>query len=215
MTVALVLSAGGDLDVVNGARQSFNVEHTTLTDADRGLIARCMNDEHTEVFRGVWAKFKIECSVGCARQVMVHKRYLAVNERSTRYSEFSDDFVMPTLKRQVGKAMDYTYEPFDGSDLHWVAATVKLAYEQAHGHYRSLLGAGVAKEDARSVLPLGLQTALIVSGDLAAWLRFLSRRTHPHAQDEIRGIAQEIEGHLRTIAPVTLDAWNRAGRRPM
>lgn len=212
MSVQLIRVAGDDLDVVNGARVSFNVEHQTLTEGDKGLIRRLVADGHTEPLRGVWAKFKVACSIGCARQIMTNKRNMAINERSTRYSEFSDEFVMPPLKRQVGKAMDYQYEPLPMSLHASLTDAVRTQYAYAYAAYETLLAAGVAKEDARSVLPLGLQTALIVSGDLVAWLRFLSRRTHPHAQDEIRGIAHEIEGHLRTAVPTVMDAWDKAGR---
>ena len=216
MSVELILLAGSDLDVVNGARISFDVEHKTLTDADKGLIRRLVADGHTEPLRGVWAKFKVTCSIGCARQIMTNKRHMAINERSTRYSEFSDEFVMPTLKRQVGKAMDYQYEPLATVDRDIAASVIEHAYREAHAKYRWLVTeAGIAKEDARSVLPLGMQTALIVSGDLVAWLRFLSRRTDPHAQDEIREIAHEIEAQLRQAVPVTLDAWDAAGRRAL
>lgn len=213
--VTLVRWAGSDLDVCNGARVSFNREHGTLTEADEGLIHRLVKDGHTEPLRGVWAKFKIVCSIGCARQVMTNKRTLAINERSTRYSEFSDEFIIPPLKRQVGKPMDYTYEPLEATELNAAYQKVYESYMASYKTYSDLLKDGISKEDARSVLPLGMQTALIVSGDLVGWLRFLSRRTHPHAQLEIRTIANTIEKDLGTIAPITLDAWRQTGRRPL
>lgn len=213
MTVTLMRLCGTDLDVANGARASLNIEHATLTTADEGLIRRLVADQHTEPLRGVWAKFRFVCSIGCARQVMTHKRYMAINERSTRYSEFSDQFVMPRLKRQIGKAMDYQYEPLTGDDRRDAEGCIQHAYQRAYETYKGLIDGGLAKEDARSVLPLGMETALIVSGDLVAWLRFLARRTHPHAQDEIRTLAHAVEMHLSTIVPVTLAAWTDSGRR--
>ncbi len=215
MSVTMLRIAGGDLDVVNGARVSFNTEHQELTDADAGLIRRLVRDGHTEPLRGVWAKFKLECSIGAARQVMTHKRYLAINERSTRYSEFEDAFVVPPLKRQVGKKMEYQFESLDTDTFDAAMETVQEAYHSAHIAYRELLVLGVSREDARSVLPLGLQTALIVSGDLVGWLRFLSRRTDPHAQDEIRTAAHDIERHLTDALPVTLEAWSIYGRKAL
>jgi thymidylate synthase (FAD) len=215
MSVTLIRIAGDDLDVVNNARVSFNREHTALTDKDRDLILDLVRDGHTEPLRGVWAKFKVECSIGCARQLMTHKRYMAINERSTRYSTFEDEFVTPPLKHQVGRALDYAYEPLHPDTEAAARAEIDEAYQRAYATYQQLLYVGVAKEDARSVLPLGMRTALIVSGDLAAWLRFLSRRTDRHAQDEIRSKANEIERILREHVPVTLAAWDATGRRPL
>lgn len=215
MSVRLILMAGTDLDVVNNARVSFNVEHDLLTERDKALIRDLIRDGHTEPLGGVWAKFKVECSIGCARQIMTHKRYLRINERSTRYSEFEDEFVAPPLKRQIGRPLDYAYEPLDGADADVAANVVRHAYRAAYAKYRQLLDLGVAREDARAVLPLGLRTALVASGDLHGWLRFLARRTHPHAQDEIRGVANEIEASLRGHVPHTIAAWKAAGRRTL
>lgn len=215
MSVELIRIAGDDLDVVNGFRKSLNRSHQEFTEADAGLIQRGMRDGHTEPSRHAWAKFGVECSIGCARQFMTHKRYLAISEHSTRYSEMPDAFVMPTLKRQVGRAMDYEFAELSDFDRVWAEASIEEAYANAYQTYQALLKHGVSREDARSVLPLGLKTALIVSGDLVAWLRFLSRRTDLHAQDEIRAIAIAIEGHLSAAFPHSVAAWDADGRRAL
>ncbi len=215
MSVELILIAGDDLDVVNGFRKSLNRSHQEFTEADAGLIHRGMRDGHTEPSRHAWAKFGVQCSIGCARQLMTHKRYLAISEHSTRYSEMPEEFVYPAIKRQVGKPMDYQFEPMDDEDHANSVEDIRGAYEDAYMIYQRLLKRGMCREDARSVLPLGTKTSLIVSGDLVAWLRFLSRRTDAHAQDEIRGIANEIEKHLRTAFPHSVAAWNSEGRRAL
>ena len=213
MSVELVLTAGTDLDVVNAARVSLNRASQEWTERDAGMIQRLMRDGHSSPFAQVWAKFRISCSVGCSRQIARHGHYLEINEHSTRYSEMPDEFVTPTIKRQIGKAMDYQFEPMSGPELNTALTIVDYAYSVAHRAYADLLRWGVSREDARSVLPLGLQTHLIVSSHLKGWLRFLAQRTDPHAQDEIRGIATEIEGHLREAFPHSLSAWDAAGRR--
>lgn len=212
MSATVLHIAGDDLDLVNGFRKSFNREHQTFTEADAGLIHRGMVDGHTEPSRHAWAKFGIECSIGCARQIMTHKRYLAISEHSTRYSEMPEAFVMPPLKRQVGKAMDYRFESSDAETLARWEARIQAHYDAGHALYREMLADGIAREDARYVLSLGQRTALIASGDLVAWLRFLARRTNPHAQDEVRAIARRIEAELRGAFPHTLAAWDAAGR---
>ncbi len=215
MTVTPILMAGTDLDVVNGARASLNVEHQTLTDADKGLINRLVADGHTEPLRGVWAKFRVVCSIKIARQMMTHKRYLAINEWSSRYSEMPSAFIDPPLRKQVGKPMDYTFEPLH-PDVHaHLTGVVQESYAASYAAYREILAGGGSREDAAYVLPMGLQTALIMSGDLYGWLRFLARRAHAHAQLEGQQDAYAIEGHLRRIVPVTLNAWDAAGRRAL
>lgn len=215
MSVELVLSAGTDLDIVNAARVSLNRESQTLTAADAGLIRRLMRDGHSSPFAQVWAKFRIECSIGCSRQIARHGHYIELNEHSTRYSEMPDEFVMPTLKRQVGKAMDYQFKTMTEGEQMMAEDLVRNLYGNAHRRYLHLLEIGVSREDARSVLPLGLRTRLIASSHLKGWLRFLSQRTDPHAQDEIRAVATEIETLLRGQFPSALAAWDESGRRAM
>lgn len=215
MTVTPMRLCGDDLDVVNGARASLNVEHQELTEADTGLIRRLVTDGHTEPLRGVWAKFRVVCSIKAARQIMTHKRYLAISEYSTRYSVMPEEFVMPPLQHQVGKAMEYAFELLPPETIARLTARGQEEYARSHAFYRELMAEGVSREDAAYWLPLGTQTALIVSGDLVGWLRCLSRRTHRTAQHESRLIANAIEMHLSTIVPVTLAAWDSAGRRAL
>lgn len=215
MSVTPMRLCGTDLDVVNGARASLNVEHDVLTDADKGLIGRLVRDGHTEPLRGVWAKFRVVCSIKIARQMMTHKRYLAINEWSSRYSEMPEEFVLPPLRKQVGKKMDYQFEPLT-PDVHArLTGIVQASYAASYAAYQEILTEGGSHEDAAYVLPMGLQTALIMSGDLYGWLRFLARRAHGHAQLEGQQSAYSIEGHLSTIVPVTLAAWNADGRRAL
>ena len=212
MSVHLIVAAGTDLDIVNAARVSVNREHQKFTTADAGLIRRLMRDGHSSPFAQVWAKFRIECSIGCSRQIARHGHYVEINEHSTRYSEMADEFVMPALKRQVGKAMDYQFESLPEKTREMAQNAIRRQYEFAHTAYRSLIGHGVSREDARSVLPLGMKTRLIVSSHLKGWLRFLAQRTDQHAQDEIRMVASQIEGILTIQFPEAMAAWNEAGR---
>jgi thymidylate synthase (FAD) len=210
-----LLVAGTDLDVVNGARCSTASEHPALTPADEGLIRRLVADGHTEPLRGVWAKFRLTCSIKAARQIMTHKRYLAVNERSTRYVAFVDSFILPPVRGQVGKLMDYAYVELEPAARYRATGTIEAAYQTAYLAYENLLADGVSKEDAAYVLPLGVETVLIASGDLVGWLRFLSRRTYRTAQHETRQLAQAIETALTEACPITMHAWDQEGRRAL
>mgnify|MGYP000491051034 CR=1 FL=1 len=140
----------------------------------------------------------------------------AVYEYSTRYSAVADEFVMPVLKRQFGKPMDYQFEALSPEEQRWADDAVRCAYDQSTLSYQRLRKAGVSREDARSVLPLGTQTHLIASSHLKGWLRFLAQRTEPHAQDEIReDVAAPIEAFLTEALPVSMSAWIAAGRRAL
>lgn len=60
---------------------------------------------------------------------------------------------------------------------------------------------GVPKEDARFIIPMGIETRIMVKMNFRNWLHFLRLRTNEHAQWEIRGVANAIYDELRNIAP--------------
>lgn len=81
-----------------------------------------------------------------------------------------------------------------------VLRTAQLNYEWA-------LKAGIAKEQARAVLPEGLTPSRIyMVGSLRSWIHYLKSRLDPSTQKEHRLIAQEIQMLLRGVAPVTMEA---------
>ncbi len=215
MSVELIRFSGDDLDVVNAFRVSLNVEHDDFTEADAGLITRGMRDGHSSPWAQVWAKFRISCSIGCARQIARHGHYLELNEHSTRYSKMPEAFVVPPLKQQIGKSMDYAFVPLPTEIRQAALAIINESYASAYRDYNDLLNMGVSREDARSVLPLGTMTHLIVSSHMKGWLRFMAQRLDPHAQDEIREIANVIEEQFIAQTPVSMQAWTDFGRRAL
>ena len=67
--------------------------------------------------------------------------------------------------------------------------------------YQDLINTGIKKEDARAILPTNTSTNLNVTGNLQAWKDFIKLRSDPHAQEEIREVALEIERQLKVQFP--------------
>jgi thymidylate synthase (FAD) len=65
--------------------------------------------------------------------------------------------------------------------------------DMAHRFYNKLLDAGVAREQARMILPLATTTKIHMTGSIRSWIHFLELRDDGHAQKEIQLIAQEIK----------------------
>jgi thymidylate synthase (FAD) len=77
--------------------------------------------------------------------------------------------------------------------------------------YSSLLAKGVAPEQARMILPQSMYTQWIWTGSLFAWARFYNQRSDPHAQKEIRLLAEEITRIIEPLFPVS---WNALISKP-
>jgi thymidylate synthase (FAD) len=82
----------------------------------------------------------------------------------------------------------------------------------AYNSYLELLEMGVAKELARSVLPVSMYTQFYWTVNARALMNFLSLRTAESAQVDIRKCAKEVERIFESQMPITHEAWIKNGR---
>ena len=89
---------------------------------------------------------------------------------------------------------------------------IEASYAESYRRYQELLAADVAKEVARTVLPVGLYTEFYWSVNARSLMNFLSLRNAPTAQREIRLYAEAAEQHFAHAMPVTHAAFVAQGR---
>jgi thymidylate synthase (FAD) len=212
--VVLIDSLGDDLMVVNAARVSFGRVSTELTDADKGLIGFLMRERHGTPFEHNCFIFKVEAPLFVAREWFRH-RIGSFNEKSGRYSVIEDSYYLPpvdAVRTQVGKPGAYTFEKMPEWEAEKARTLIHDATAFAMRSYDALLDLGVAKELARTVLPVGTFTEFYWTVNARSLMNFLSLRNHANAQYEIRVLASQIEEVFAAVMPVTYEAWVNAGR---
>jgi thymidylate synthase (FAD) len=198
--VRLDAAMADDLSVVNGARVSFARRREELDEADEGLIRFLMRDRHGTPFEHNAFRFHIRCPIFVAREWFRH-RIGSFNEFSMRYAKATDDFYIPEpedVRSQVGKPGSYSFESVDP----------ELA-EHAREELQALrlVEQGVARELARSVLPVGAYTEFYWTVNARALMNFVSLRAAETAQREIRRYAEACEHFLAEQMPITYDAF--------
>ena len=207
--VRLDASMADDLSVANAARVSFARRKEALDDADRGLIRFLMRDRHGTPFEHNSFRFHIRCPIFVAREWMRH-RIGSFNEFSLRYAKATDDFYVPDLddvRTQIGKPGAYTFEPVEGELATRTRDELRKVYDVAYETYTSLVEAGVARELARSVLPVGAYTEFYWTVNARSLMNFVSLRAAETAQREIRRYALAVEAFLAREMPVTYAAF--------
>jgi thymidylate synthase (FAD) len=144
--------------------------------------AACKDKGHLATLRFAHATFHVKgISRSCSHQ-FVRSKHLDFLQQSQRYVKQTDAaFVWPESIKALG----------DTTELH----------DLFLGAYQQLLDGGIKKEDARFILPEATATELVVTGNLQAWLDFISLRNTEHAQWEIRAVAKEIERQLHEHIP--------------
>jgi thymidylate synthase (FAD) len=204
-----------DLSVVNGARVSFARRKEEIDDSDAGLIRFLMRERHGTPFEHNAFRFHIRCPIFVAREWMRH-RVGSFNEFSLRYARATEDFYVPEpedVRSQVGKPGAYTFETVEAELAAETRDAMREVYEQAFATYERLVEAGVAREVARSVLPVGAYTEFYWTVNARSLMNFVSLRASESAQREIRRYAEAVEHFLEQQMPVTHAAFVAGGRR--
>jgi thymidylate synthase (FAD) len=207
--VRLDAAMADDLSVVNAARVSFARRREDVDDADAGLIRFLMRDRHGTPFEHNAFRFHIRCPIFVAREWFRH-RIGSFNEFSMRYAKATDDFYVPEaddVRSQVGKPGAYSFEPVDPELAERTREELQAVYDTAYATYTRLVEQGVARELARSVLPVGAYTEFYWTVNARALMNFVSLRAAETAQREIRRYAEACESFLAEQMPITHAAF--------
>lgn len=169
------------------------------TDTDDKYLANIIKQQHFSVLEHSSATFYIE---GVSRNLtheLVRHRHLSYSELSQRFVDMKDaKFVVPPAVRPA--YTDEPNKPIDG---------LQDMTEEESGDYQivvdELVASGYsrkqAREAARFYLPSGMETKIVVTGNMRAWRDMLHKRYSVHADAEICELATEILSQLREIAP--------------
>jgi len=191
--VMLEASMGSAVSIVNAARVSMGRKVSEITEPDRRLLSYLWEHEHTSPFRHVQLQFHIKAPIFVLRQWMKHQVGCAWNEISGRYVTFEQEAWTPNVWREQSPLI----KQGSGGDLEEVKSEAAAdlyasAMKESFHAYEALLALGVAKEQARLVLPLSLMSECYWTASLQAVIHFLRLRRDGHAQAEIRAFADAV-----------------------
>lgn len=213
--VRLDAAMADDLSVVNAARVSFAKKSDEVSEVDKGLINFLMRERHGTPFEHNSFRFHVKCPIFVAREWFRH-RIGSFNEFSARYSEVPNEFFVPEAKDvrgQVGKPGSYSFEPLSEDVATSAVEMIVNLNEDAYDAYKALLEMGVAKEQARVVLPVSMFTQFYWTVNARSLMNFLSLRTHETAQYDIRQYADAVYELASSQMPITFFAWEEHGRK--
>ena len=210
--VKLIHAMGDDSTVAMAAKVSFDRhDDPRLGDEDhiKGLINFLVKNKHHSTLEHCQFTFYIECPLFVRSEIMRH-RTSSFNEVSARYSTWDFEFHIPSPDRplvQTGKPGAYTFVAGDETQYAVAMRAMERAYTQAIESYVQMIEAGIAKEVARNVLPVGVYTKFYMSLNARNLMHFLGLRLDPTATDEIREVASQMEAFLEERMPITYAAW--------
>ena len=202
LKVEFIDKMGTDLSVVNAARVSYAKFKDKFEDKDEKLIKFLAEHNHWSPFAHASLQFRIKAPVFVARQLVKHQVGLVWNEISTRYVDYTPELYEPKEWRgrpQNSKQGSDGTVSIDSNEQHRLDMTM----EQCKIIYNSLIGKGIAPEQARMVLPQSMMTEWIWSGTLYAFARVCNLRCAKDTQEETREVADQIHNICKEEFPMS------------
>ena len=176
-------------------------QHNTATNAK--LIDYLIKNKHWSPFEMVNICLEIETTRDIGRQILRHRSF-AFQEFSQRYAvadlgfECKEARLQDTKNRQNSIATDN-----DELNREWAAKQTQIA-KLAEENYNWALTNGIAKEQARAVLPEGMTLSRIyMNGTLRSWIHYIELRSGNGTQKEHREVAIACAKAIDAIFPMS------------
>ena len=217
--IELVDTLGDDLTPVNAARVSFGGRSKDFTDKDKRLSKFLIKHKHFSPFRHQHVMLIIKAPEFVLRQWYKHvvgiettsthvTKDHAWNEISGRYVEVEDFYFPEVWRKQSEDNKQASEGQLEGID----ASLAKNIYEDhmrlTLQHYETLLMKGVAKEQARIVLPLSQYTQVWWTASFQSVMNFIELRDEKTAQVEIQEYARCLKKIMLETFPETTKLWS-------
>lgn len=211
-------SWGSDERVVESARMSTGGGFVSWDPyeghkrGDQGLLSYLYRNKHATPFEMAGVTIEVQAPILVFRQWQRH-RTQSYNEASARYMPLPDLNYIPTVERlMVGtsankQAGTHGDGVLDEGSAEAFRGKLERSYDEAEHTYQWALKVGIPKELARVHLPVGRYSVMRASANLRNWLAFMTLRSHPHAQYEIRVYAEAVGKILAERFPRTWDLF--------
>lgn len=225
--VELLRHTGSDSDIARAAWVSAPEDHRGYCEEGTvgKVIQAMMKGRHGSPFEHGSLTFYIEAPIFVFREWHRHRIGWSFNETSARYKVMKPEFYVPPRHRPCVEPGGFKpMRPVldrheDSTDWLGMMGEMEDAYEACWQTYTKLIGLRVAREVARSVLPVGVYSSMHTTCNPRSLMHFLSLRTtsddatvKSYPQWEIEQAANHMEGVFEQLWPLTYKAFVTNGR---
>lgn len=158
------------------------------------LLKYCLDNNHYSIFEMVNVCFEIETTRDIARQILRHRSF-SFQEFSQRYADPNQlGMVIREARLQDSKNRQNSVETDDESLQHNWKTLQEEIQAKVFSAYNWAIKNGVAKEQARAILPEGMtMSRMYMNGTLRSWIHYINVRDGNGTQKEHIDIAQKIK----------------------
>lgn len=207
MTAKLVwVTPNAEQMIVQMARVSSPKNESNMETAPR-LLKYLIDHKHWSPFEMANLCVEIHTTRAISAQIIRHRSF-TFQEFSQRYATATElgGPVIPHLRRQDFKNRQNSIDDLPANVLASYYRRISNLFEETEHLYNEMVSAGVAKECARSILPITTPTRMYINGTLRSYIHYLQVRCSNETQAEHREVAEEIKGIFCKQFPVISEA---------
>ena len=202
------------LEQVAFAARVSNPANQNNTETSEKLVRYLIKNQHWSPLEMVNVCLEIDTTRDIARQILRHRSF-SFQEFSQRYADASQlEYELKECRLQDTKnrqnSIEIVSQNEDDAFLIWEwERRQKELIEMSHWHYNWAIGAGIAKEQARAVLPEGMTgSRLYMNGTLRSWVHYIQLRSANGTQKEHQDVALACADAIEPIFPMIKEYVN-------
>ena len=193
-------------DLISYCARVSNPSNQLNTETNEKLIRYLIKNQHWSPLEMVNVCLEIETTRDICRQILRHRSF-SFQEFSQRYAVADLGFITKEARTQDTKNRQNSLEVEDDSELktQWEVIQNKIIQEAANG-YKKAIDLGIAKEQARAVLPEVMTVSrMYMNGTLRSWVHYIQLRSGNGTQKEHREVALECAKAISPIFPMIME----------
>ena len=210
---------GDDLTVVNSARVSFGKRKEVWDEKDAKLVRYLAKNKHFSPFRHLQIQLNIKAPEFVMRQLFRHvvgieatsnypTKDLPWNEISGRYVPVKEYYYPEVWRKQSQDNKQASEGKLDYDGQETASSLYRTGINETKRIYEELVNLGVAKEQARSILPLSQYTQVWWTASFQSIMNFIDLRDEKTAQWEIQQYAKVLKEIMLEVFPKTTKIWS-------
>jgi thymidylate synthase (FAD) len=169
------------------------------------LLKYCLRKGHWSVFEHGYITLEIDTTRAIARQIIRHRSF-AFSEFSQRYAEVKEEPTFVEARTQDLKNRQSSHPTEDPLLTRYWEQAQSEVWSLAKTWYENALSMGIAKEQARALLPEGMTPSRIyMSGTVRSWIHYIQVRSENGTQKEHSAVALECKRILRDVIPTVIE----------
>ena len=219
--IEVVDSLGSDLTVVNSARVSFGKRKTKFDKSDERLVRYLAKYKHYSPFRHLQVQFHVKAPEFVMRQWYKHvvgiettsnssAKDHAWNEISGRYVPVEEFYVPEVWRKQSEDNKQASEGVLDDLQQKRMSSVFNEYMRQVEMAYDRMIDAGMAKEQARIILPLNQYTEVYWTASFQAIMNFIELRNEKTSQWEIQEYAKVLLEQMKVVFQKPTKLWSDA-----